>query len=79
MKDTVPEFNLDRYIGKQLKHRRRFIRMSQQQLAEQVGVRFQQIHKYETGINKISASRLWQLAKALEVEVAHFYDGYQPV
>jgi len=77
MKETVPEFSLDRYIGKQLKRRRRLIGMTQQQLAARVGVRFQQIHKYETGLNKISASRLWCIADALEVPVTHFYDGYQ--
>jgi transcriptional regulator with XRE-family HTH domain len=40
-----------------------------------VGVRFQQIQKYECGANRISAARLWQLSEALEVPVGYFYDG----
>ena len=49
--------------------------LTQQQLALQVGIRFQQIQKYECGANRISAARLWQLAEALETPVAYFYEG----
>lgn len=49
--------------------------MTQQQLAQSVGIRFQQIQKYESGANRISASRLWDLAKALEMPVSFFFDG----
>jgi transcriptional regulator with XRE-family HTH domain len=49
--------------------------MTQQQLADIVGIRFQQIQKYETGANRISASRLWDLAQALKVQVSAFYAG----
>lgn len=49
--------------------------MTQQQLADLVGIRFQQIQKYETGANRISAARLWDLARALNVEVPYFYVG----
>ncbi|MEM6389336.1 MAG: helix-turn-helix transcriptional regulator [Pseudomonadota bacterium] len=49
--------------------------MSQQQLAEKVGIKFQQIQKYETGMNRISASRLWEIAAALRVDVQYFFDG----
>jgi transcriptional regulator with XRE-family HTH domain len=49
--------------------------MTQQQLAEQVGIKFQQIQKYETGANRISASRLWDIAEALDVQVAFFFEG----
>lgn len=49
--------------------------MTQQQLAQAVGIRFQQIQKYESGANRISASRLWDLAKALEMPVSFFFDG----
>ena len=44
-------------------------------MAVQVGIRFQQIQKYECGANRISAARLWQLAEALETPVAYFYEG----
>jgi transcriptional regulator with XRE-family HTH domain len=53
--------------------------MTQLQLAESVGVRFQQIQKYESGINKLSAARLWMIARALDVPVTYFYDGLAEV
>ena len=49
--------------------------MTQQQLAEKVGIKFQQIQKYETGANRVSASRLWDIANTLDVPVAYFYEG----
>jgi len=49
--------------------------MTQQRLAELVGIKFQQIQKYETGANRVSASRLWDIADSLEVDVAFFFDG----
>lgn len=49
--------------------------MTQQQLAEKVGIKFQQIQKYETGMNRISASRLWDIAEALSVPVNYFFEG----
>ena len=49
--------------------------MTQQQLAEQVGIKFQQIQKYETGANRVSASRLWDISEALDVPVSFFFEG----
>jgi transcriptional regulator with XRE-family HTH domain len=49
--------------------------MTQQQLAGHVGIKFQQIQKYETGMNRVSASRLWDIAQALSVPVAYFFEG----
>ena len=49
--------------------------MTQQQLAERVGIKFQQIQKYETGANRVSASRLWEIAEALDVPAAYFFEG----
>ncbi|EEB83142.1 transcriptional regulator, Cro/CI family, putative [Roseobacter sp. GAI101] len=49
--------------------------MTQQKLAELVGIKFQQIQKYETGANRVSASRLWDIADALNVSVAYFFEG----
>jgi len=66
---------IDVHLGKRLRRRRRLLGLTQQQLAGTVGVRFQQIQKYECGANRISASRLWQLSEALEVPVGYFYDG----
>lgn len=49
--------------------------MTQQQLAERVGIKFQQIQKYETGMNRVSASRLWDIAEVLAVPVGYFFEG----
>jgi len=51
--------------------------MTQQRLAELVGIKFQQIQKYETGANRVSASRLWDIAFALNVDVSHFFEGLE--
>jgi len=49
--------------------------MTQQGLAAQVGIKFQQIQKYETGANRVSASRLWEISRALETPVSYFFEG----
>jgi transcriptional regulator with XRE-family HTH domain len=67
--------DIDLHLGRRLRRRRRLLGLTQQQLAVVVGVRFQQIQKYECGANRISAARLWRLAAALEVPVGYFYDG----
>ena len=66
---------IDRHLGKRLRQRRRTLGLTQQHIAEAVGVRFQQIQKYECGANRISAARLWLLAKALEAPVGAFFEG----
>lgn len=49
--------------------------MTQGELADALGIRFQQVQKYESGANRISASRLWDIGHALQVPIAYFYDG----
>ncbi len=49
--------------------------MTQQQLGDLVGIKFQQIQKYETGMNRVSASRLWDIAHAMDVTIAFFFEG----
>lgn len=66
---------VDVHVGKRVRHRRWLVGMTQQQLAEQVGIKFQQIQKYETGANRVSASRLWDIADALDVPVSFFFEG----
>ena len=66
---------VDVHVGKRVRHRRWLIGMTQQQLAERVGIKFQQIQKYETGANRVSASRLWDIAEALDVPVSFFFEG----
>ncbi len=68
---------VDVHVGKRVRHRRWMVGMTQQQLAEKVGIKFQQIQKYETGMNRISASRLWDIADALTVPVSFFFDGLE--
>ena len=68
---------VDVHVGKRVRHRRWLIGMTQQQLAEQVGIKFQQIQKYETGANRVSASRLWDIAEALDVTVSFFFEGLE--
>ena len=58
-----------------LRRRRRLLGLTQQSLAEAVGLRFQQIQKYECGANRVTASRLWQLARALNVPATYFFEG----
>ncbi|MCB2114007.1 MAG: helix-turn-helix transcriptional regulator [Parvularculaceae bacterium] len=66
---------IDLHVGARVRQRRRLLGMTQQRLADAVSIRFQQIQKYESGANRISASRLWSLSKALEVPVAYFFEG----
>ena len=69
--------HIDLHLGKRLRRRRRLLGLTQQQLASAVGVRFQQIQKYECGANRISAARLWELAEALEVPINYFSEGLE--
>ena len=69
--------DVDLHFGKRLRARRRKLAMTQVDVANMVGVGFQQIQKYESGANRISASRLWDLAKALEMPVSFFFDGLE--
>jgi len=66
---------IDYHVGKRLRRRRRLLGLTQQSLAEQVGIRFQQIQKYECGANRVSAARLFELSEALSVPVQYFYEG----
>lgn len=68
---------VDQHVGKRIRHRRWLVGMTQQQLADQVGIKFQQIQKYETGANRVSASRLWDIAKSLQVDISFFFEGIE--
>ena len=68
---------VDVHFGKRIRHRRWLVGVTQQQLAETVGVKFQQIQRYETGANRVSTSRLWDIAESLEVDVSFFFSGLQ--
>jgi transcriptional regulator with XRE-family HTH domain len=66
---------IDIYVGSRVRMRRLMLRMSQGALADQLGLTFQQVQKYEKGTNRISASRLHELGHILQVPVPFFFDG----
>ena len=65
---------VDIHVGARLRMRRNLIGLSQEQLGKSLGLTFQQIQKYERGINRMGSSRLFQIAKTLSVPVAYFFD-----
>ena len=74
--DIVGQPNpVDIYVGSRLKLRRLILGISQKKMAEKLGISFQQVQEYENGINRISASRLWDISKLLKVQVVYFFDG----
>lgn len=75
MSDERSPNRIDHHIGARLRLRRIMVGMSQEKLAELLGLTFQQIQKYERGINRIAASRLFDIAGVLEVPVTYFYEG----
>lgn len=68
---------IDRQLGLRVKRRRRLLGLTQRELADICGVRFQQIQKYEAAANKMSAGMIGRLAQALGVEVGYFYAGLE--
>jgi len=67
--------DVDRHVGARVRERRIMLGFTQQQLADLIGVTYQQAHKYERGINRISAGRLYEIAHVLSVPVNYFFDG----
>ena len=68
---------IDSQIGKRLRNRRVARGMTQSDLAEKLDLSYQQLQKYETAGNRISAGRLWQIAKILEVDPSYFFEGVE--
>lgn len=66
---------VDHHVGARIRERRTMLGLSQQQLAKMIGVTYQQAHKYERGLNRISAGRLFEIAQVLDVPVAFFFEG----
>lgn len=69
--------DLDFLVGRRLRRRRRLLGLTQQQVADAVGVRFQQIQKYECASNRLSVAMLWKLACVLDVDIDYFFAGAQ--
>ncbi|WP_375703255.1 helix-turn-helix domain-containing protein [Bartonella sp. AD13SXNS] len=65
--------NIDLFIGKKIRLRRKMLKMSQKTLGQHLGVTFQQIQKYENGLNRVSAGRLMEISDILDVPVSFFY------
>lgn len=74
MTDQGPD-PIDRHVGSRIRGRRLGMRISQTKLGQSIGVTFQQVQKYESGTNRVGASNLFRIAKALGVEVSFFFDG----
>jgi len=66
---------IDKHVGLRIRNRRTLMGLSQEKLADSVGVTFQQVQKYERGTNRVSASRLYRFSKILGVSIDFFYEG----
>jgi transcriptional regulator with XRE-family HTH domain len=69
--------DIDKHVGVRIRERRIMMGSSQQQMADMIGVTYQQAHKYERGINRISAGRLYEISQVLGVPVSYFFDGLE--
>src|ERR1700751_3532290 len=69
--------DIDRHVGARIRERRIMLGLTQQQLADLIGVTYQQAHKYERGINRVSAGRLFEISHVLSVPVSYFFDGLE--
>ncbi|MES1197598.1 MAG: helix-turn-helix transcriptional regulator [Pseudomonadota bacterium] len=78
MNDERAANAIDRRLGQRVRTRRLEIGMSQERLAEVLGVTFQQVQKYEKGVNRIAASRLFDISSALDMSIARFFEGLSP-
>ncbi len=67
--------SIDRHVGARIRERRVMLGLSQQQMADMIGVTYQQAHKYERGINRISAGRLFEITRVLSVPITYFFEG----
>ena len=65
----------DKHVGSRIRERRIMLGLSQQQMADLIGVTYQQAHKYERGINRISAGRLYEITRVLNVAITYFFEG----
>jgi len=77
MQTDAPPHPTDRHVGRKLAERRLALGWSQNTLGLALGLTFQQIQKYEKGSNRISASKLWSAAQALEAPITYFFDGLE--
>lgn len=69
---------VDQHVGERVRHRRTLLGLTQEQLAAALDISYQQIQKYETGANRVSAGRLYEIAQELDTDVSFFFDGLEP-
>jgi transcriptional regulator with XRE-family HTH domain len=78
--ETIAELDrspnpVDLHVGARIRMRRKLLGVSQERLAEELGLTFQQVQKYERGANRVSASKLYEIARALHTSVSYFFEG----
>ena len=73
----MPTHPVDAFVGNKLRARRIMLGLSQDSIGRAIGVTFQQIQKYERGINRMGSSRLYEVGKLLTVPIAYFFEGYE--
>ena len=69
--------SVDCHVGRRVRHRRWMLGITRQQLGDMIGITISQIQKYEAGTNRISTSRMWDIAAAMEVPMAFFFEGLE--
>ena len=74
-KNTRSPQGPDDFVGRRIRERRIMLGLSQLQLAKLIGVSYQQAHKYECGINRVSAGRLYEIARVLNAPITYFFEG----
>lgn len=72
-KQDLSSTQIDRHIGERIRRRRTLLGLTQEQLADALGISYQQVQKYETGANRVTAGRLFQIGQSLQCDVAFFY------
>ncbi len=68
---------VDGHVGRRVRERRKELGMSQEKLGNALGISFHQVQKYEIGIDRVAAGRLWDMASVLEVDVGYFFEGIE--
>ena len=75
MSESKLPSGIDRVVGQRIRWRRRELKLSQEQLGELLSLTFQQVQKYEKGVNRVSAGRLFEMSTAMGVPITYFFDG----
>ncbi|HAW56992.1 MAG TPA: DNA-binding protein [Hyphomonas sp.] len=75
MADNKLPSGIDRVVGQRIRWRRKELKLTQEKLEELLGLTFQQVQKYEKGVNRVSAGRLFEMSTAMGVPITYFFDG----